>query len=236
MTEHIYTVDAAKAALNKWIEINHFPPGLKLPSERELCDVLNVKRMTLRQALLNLESESIIFRKDRRGWFMTPARFIYNPKSSSSFRVAAEAQGRLPTWGYLAKAQLVEYDARISEILFDSKHEPVYQITGWGALDEHKVFYHETYIHPGYAPEFIDYIGSDSLQSLWQSRFLQIIKTQHLTFRPIRMAGEICKQLGCAQGSPAILVEKHRANADGVVVHIDIEYWRFESVDFVINL
>jgi hypothetical protein len=31
-------------------------------------------------------------------------------------------------------------------------------------------------------------------------------------------------------------VEKHRANADGIVVHIDIEYWRFESVDFVIHL
>ncbi|MFP1496988.1 GntR family transcriptional regulator [Escherichia coli] len=38
------------------------------PSERELGELLGIKRMTLRQALLNLEAESKIFRKDRKGW------------------------------------------------------------------------------------------------------------------------------------------------------------------------
>lgn len=232
----IYTVDVAKIALNKWIEDHRLVPGSKLPSERALCEELNVKRMTLRQALLSLESDSIIFRKDRRGWFMTPARFAYNPKSSSSFRIAAEEQGRIPSWGYLSKESLAEYDDGFADILFGGEKHPVYKITGWGALDEHRVFYHETYIHPDYAPNFIDHIGNDSLQTLWQTRFAQTVSTKHLTFSPVRIGADICRHLGCAPGSPAILVEKHRANADGVVVHIDIEYWRFESVDFVIHL
>ncbi|WP_033137110.1 GntR family transcriptional regulator [Aeromonas finlandensis] len=236
MSDPIHTVEAAKVALDKWIAENRLPPGCKLPSERELCDVLKVKRMTLRQALLSLESDSCIFRKDRRGWFMTPARFIYNPNSSSSFRISAEEQGRVPSWGYLAKTQIYEYDERLADIFFNGESEAVYQITGWGALDDHKVFYHETYINPEYAPDFIEYIGNESLQSLWLTRFAQNVKTKHLTFRPIRMNGDVCKHLGCAPGSPAILVEKHRANANDVVVHIDIEYWRFETVDFVINL
>ncbi|MFM5840383.1 GntR family transcriptional regulator [Aeromonas rivipollensis] len=232
----IYTVDVAKIALNKWIENHRLVPGSKLPSERALCEELNVKRMTLRQALLSLESDSIIFRKDRRGWFMTPARFIYNPKSSSSFLVSAEEQGRVPNWGYLIKESLSDYDKRFASIFFGGKINPIYRITGWGALDDHKVFYHETYIHPDYAPNFIDHIGNDSLQTLWQTRFAQTVSTKHLTFSPVRIGADICRHLGCAPGSPAILVEKHRANADGVVVHIDIEYWRFESVDFVIHL
>ncbi|MNO97955.1 putative transcriptional regulator of 2-aminoethylphosphonate degradation [compost metagenome] len=236
MSDTIYTVDVAKIALNKWIVDHRLEPGSKLPSERALCDALNVKRMTLRQALLSLESDSIIFRKDRRGWFMTPARFIYNPKSSSSFLVSAEEQGRLPSWGYLSKESLYDYDERFARIFFGGKNNPIYKITGWGALDDHKVFYHETYINPDYAPNFIDHIGNDSLQTLWQTRFAQTVSTKHLTFSPVRVGTDICRHLGCAPGSPAILVEKHRANADGIVVHIDIEYWRFESVDFVIHL
>lgn len=236
MSETIYTVGVANEALSQWIEKSNFSPGEKLPSERDLCHQLNVKRMTLRQALLNLESESRIFRKDRRGWFITPARFIYSPNSSSSFSISAEAQNREPTWGYLTKEQIQDYEEGIMNVFFQGEKKPVYMITGWGALEGHKVFYHETYINPEYAPDYISHMENESLQSLWKHRFSQDIKTKELTFRPVRISGAACKQLGCAAGSPAILVRKHRSNENGVVVHIDIEYWRFESVDFMINL
>jgi transcriptional regulator, GntR family len=56
--------------------------------------------MTLRQALLNLEAESKIFRKDRKGWFVTQPRFNYSPELSASFQRAAIEQGREPSWGF----------------------------------------------------------------------------------------------------------------------------------------
>ncbi|MFY3818721.1 GntR family transcriptional regulator, partial [Escherichia coli] len=31
-------------------------------------------------------------------------------------------------------------------------------------------------------------------------------------------------------------IEKHRADQQGNIVQIDIEYWRFEAVDLIINL
>ena len=37
--------------------------GGKLPSERELGELLGIKRMTLRQALFGLEAESRIFQR-----------------------------------------------------------------------------------------------------------------------------------------------------------------------------
>lgn len=50
------------------------------------------------------------------------------------------------------------------------------------------------------------------------------------------MSNDICKFIGGSYGTPAILIEKHRADSDGNIVQIDIEYWRFESVDLFINL
>ena len=42
----------------------------RLPSERELSDSFNASRLTVKQALLHLESQGIIYRKERRGWFL----------------------------------------------------------------------------------------------------------------------------------------------------------------------
>ncbi len=66
MAENQSTVENAKetgSVVERW----HHHAGGKLPSERELGELLGIKRMTLRQALLNLEAESKIFRKDRKG-------------------------------------------------------------------------------------------------------------------------------------------------------------------------
>ena len=101
--ENNSTVELAKHRLNEWLKQGIVSPGSKLPSERELEELLGIKRMTLRQALLYLEGESKIFRKDRRGWFVALPRFNYSPNSSTSFKQAAMDQGRLPSWGYLAK-------------------------------------------------------------------------------------------------------------------------------------
>lgn len=42
----------------------------RLPSERELSDIFNTSRLTVKQALLYLESQGLIYRKERRGWFL----------------------------------------------------------------------------------------------------------------------------------------------------------------------
>ncbi len=111
----------------------------------------------------------------------------------------------------------------------------LYRITGWGALEGHKVFYHETYINPEVARVL--------LNNLKTTHFLQSGKSatkrdgsKKLIFKPVRMPGDISKYLGGSAGMPAILIEKHRADQQGNIVQIDIEYWRFEAVDLIINL
>ncbi len=105
MTENQSTVENAKEKLDRWLKDGITTPGGKLPSERELGELLGIKRMTLRQALLNLEAESKIFRKDRKGWFVTQPRFNYSPELSASFQRAAIEQGREPSWGFTEKSR-----------------------------------------------------------------------------------------------------------------------------------
>ncbi|CAI1946302.1 GntR family transcriptional regulator [Serratia proteamaculans] len=234
--ENNSTVELAKQRLNDWLSQGAIAPGDKLPSERELGELLNIKRMTLRQALLFLESESRIFRKDRRGWFAALPRFNYNPNSSTSFKQAAIEQGRFPSWGYMTKERVLTAPAAIGDLLQVSEGAEIYQICGWGALDNHIVFYHETFINPLVAPDFIERLGENSFAEVWENAYGIPTRTHHLAFKPTRLSGDACKVMGGNASTPSILVEKHRADAQRRIVQVDIEYWRFESVDFFINL
>lgn len=236
MTANESTVENAKEKLDRWLREGITTPGGKLPSERELGELLGIKRMTLRQALLFLESESKIFRKDRKGWFVTQPRFNYSPKSSASFERSALEQGREPSWGFLEKNRVTEYPESLAPLTSGVRTDELYRITGWGALEGHKVFYHETFINPQVAPGFIEKLEKQSFFSVWEKEYHKNTVIKKLAFRPLRIPGEISKFIGGTAGMPAILIEKHRADSEGNIVQIDIEYWRFEAVDLFINL
>lgn len=67
--------------------------GDKLPSERELCAIFNTTRITIRESLAQLESSGLIWRADRRGWFVTPERLWLDPTQNTNFHKLCREQG-----------------------------------------------------------------------------------------------------------------------------------------------
>lgn len=228
--------DLAREKLDAMLTAGVITPGDKLPAERPLTEQLGVNRMSLRQALLSLESDGKIFRKNRSGWFAALPKFNYNPKSPASFNQAARAQGRLPSWEYTDKQMLTGVPADITGTLGLADGDPVCCISGWGALDGHKVFWHQTYINPSVAPDFAEKLDNHSFAAIWENEYNIITTTARLAFKPARMPETASKAIGCTANSPGIRVEKYRCDAEHNIVQIDIEYWRFESVYFFVEL
>jgi GntR family transcriptional regulator len=63
----------AQHYLRHLIEAGTYEPGAQLPSQNELAAELGISRPTLREALLSLEQEGIIFLKHGVGTFVTPS-------------------------------------------------------------------------------------------------------------------------------------------------------------------
>ncbi|MDF5997399.1 GntR family transcriptional regulator [Pseudomonas aeruginosa] len=61
------------------LQVN-FPPGGELAGSAS-C----VPRITLREALQQLETEGLVYRENRRGWFVAPPRIRYNPTRTTGF-------------------------------------------------------------------------------------------------------------------------------------------------------
>ena len=74
-----------KNSIREQIQSGIYKEGQKIPSERELSELFATTRITLKDALISLETEGLIYREDRRGWFVSPERIRYNPLSRSHF-------------------------------------------------------------------------------------------------------------------------------------------------------
>ena len=70
---------------------------VKLPSERELAERFLCTRITLREALQQLETEGLVYRENRRGWFVAPPRIRYNPTRTTGFMEYVSAWSRPST-------------------------------------------------------------------------------------------------------------------------------------------
>ena len=78
--------------------LNHgvYPPGTRLPGERQLAESLHVSRSTIRTALEDLERQGRIARSAQRGWFV--------PSTLQSFSEMARLRGHTPTAQVLDKS------------------------------------------------------------------------------------------------------------------------------------
>ena len=90
-------VTAIGQVLQEQLDHGLLAPGSKLPAERKLSELFGTTRITVREALLQLEAQGQIYREERRGWFVSPPRLAYNLMQRSHFHAMVSAQGRVPS-------------------------------------------------------------------------------------------------------------------------------------------
>lgn len=215
--------------LQKAVESSQWKPGEKLPTERDLAESLGVKRMSLRQALFALENNGTIFRIDRRGWFVSQPRFIYDPQQHISFQQAASAQGKA-SWCDTNKEHIAATSADAEKFGIDPGAQ-LLRVQGWGAFNGHRIFFHDVQINCEIAPDYGDKLADRSFTVVWASEYGIQPELSDLMIRPIRLEGESQQVLGCTSGAPGLFICRTKTDEKGRIIQIDREYWRFEALE-----
>lgn len=78
------------------IDGGHWPPGMQVPSERELCEQFQVSRITVRQALLALANQGRLTRQQGVGTFVATPRIKQRLNRLTGFTEELEARGQRP--------------------------------------------------------------------------------------------------------------------------------------------
>lgn len=217
------------------IENSELLPGKKLPPERELRDRFQTTRVTARQALMQLEAEGLIYRENRRGWFVSPPRIIYDPTANVSFTESVIAQGRTPGSTVLTKEQ-------ISASSWEMRHmgveigDPIFLIRRLRSIDGRAVLLEHLHINAKRCPGLLDLPLDGSLTELMAEHYGIVEHRPSINMRPTALAGSQAEALGVATGTPSLYLSRAILDQFGQVVELDQEFWRHDAIDIRVSM
>lgn len=81
--------------INK-IKSSEWPVESRIPTERQLCDIYKVSRITVRQALAEIEREGLLYRKQGKGTFVTAPKLEQRLSNFYSFSEEINKMGYVP--------------------------------------------------------------------------------------------------------------------------------------------
>jgi DNA-binding GntR family transcriptional regulator len=223
------TVTAICRSLQEQIEHGLLPKGGKLPAERKLSELFATTRITLREALGQLEAQGLIYREERRGWFVSPPRLAYNPLVRSHFHAMVSEQGRLPATEVLS-ARLLPASVEVCALLELPAFSSVYQIRRARRIDDRLVLYVEHYLNPAYFPGILEFDLTLSLTDLYASEYGIHYGRVRFDILPTALQSEAAGNLKLAIGSPALRITRINRDQHDRIIDCDLEFWRHDAI------
>lgn len=117
----------AEMALRDLIDQGEWAPGLQIPNEDRLCEMLGISRITLRHALRNLEEAGMLRREHGRGTFVRSATMVAGVRGLTSFTDEMQTLAVSPGTRLLL-AQVIPATREIAEALEIAEGDSVVQL------------------------------------------------------------------------------------------------------------
>lgn len=217
------------------IESGDLAPNACLPSERQLQTGTGAARGTVRAALIQLEAEGLIYRKDRSGWYVAPPPVVYDPTRLEGFMSYVSAQGRTPLTETLS-AREISAPAAVAEILSIAPDAPLYEIRRRRYIDERAVLLELIYVLPEVAPGLIEHNLDQSLTSLLRDHYNISLERSWVEMQPCALTGDEASALRIKTGLPGLRLRRICYDALGRVVEYDVEHWRHDALKVCVDI
>ncbi|CAI2503270.1 HTH-type transcriptional repressor yvoA [Serratia ficaria] len=223
------TVAAICRTLTARIAGGEFSADGKLPSERALSEQFSTTRITLQEALGQLEAQGVIYRQMRRGWFISPPRLIYNPLQRSHFHAMAQQQGRDAHTEVIDSGR-VTANAALARRLELPEGAKIYRIRQLRYIDGRAVLYCEHYLNPAYFAGILSEDLTQSLTGLYAERYDIRYGRVRFDMLPTLLPQQAAAMLKVTYGSPALFITRVNRDQHDRVIDCDLEYWRYDAL------
>lgn len=229
MQKKTETPQKMKDVLREQIFGRALTPLQKLPSERELSELFSITRISVKDALSSLETEGLIYRENRRGWFVSPSRIRYNPLSRCHFNQMISEQNRV------AETQVI----KINTIMAPSDHAKILQlkelteihvIERLRYIDGRVVLFVENCLISDFFPGIIEENLTQSLTRLYQDKYNFTTSRSRFDVIPAAAPAHVAKALNISVGQQILKICRVNYNQHGDIIDCEFEYWRPDAV------
>lgn len=197
--------------------------GDLLPSEKELAELYDVSRNTLRKALKTLEEEGMIERRHGSGTYLRNKHFQASVTHLDSFTEIAKNEGKTPT-SQILKFELQTASDEIANSLRVTLGEPVYYAKRLRLIDNIAMQVEETWLSASRFPDL-------TIAHMKKSKFSYIenecgvkIMGCYESIQPILPSPEVAKLLHISALDPIIRMQTQAVDEQSTPIDYSILY------------
>ena len=217
------------------IEAGLLKPQSKLPPERILSETFQITRMTVRQALFQLEGEGLIYCLNRSGWFVSPTRLRYDPTADISFSENIRAQGGVASTRILSSEETVA-SAWACQHLSLPAGARLYLVCRLRLIDDRAVLVERLHVNASLCPGLLDLPLDQSLTDLLAQHYKIVVRRARVTMHPTALMGSQAEALGVAAGTPGLYLTRTSFDQLNNVIEFDQEFWRHEALEICVDV
>ncbi|GFN22751.1 GntR family transcriptional regulator [Thermanaeromonas sp. C210] len=230
-----------KEVLAEQIKNGILKPEQRLPSEKELCAMYNVSRITVRQALAELAREGLIYRSHGKGTFVARPRIHQELVRVTPFEETLRSKGLEPSTEYLGSS-LIAADYHLATVLAIPIATQVTRLELLGLGNNEPMVYYVSYFAGELGEKLSDLARELSRQRVAFST-LDLYKKAGLpspsmltqSFEAVAAGREQARILGVKQGEPLLLVTSLVYTAAGRPVEYKRAAYRGDKYSFYIT-
>lgn len=227
----------AKKKIIQYIKESKLMPGDKLPTEVELTELLDIGRLTLREAMNALKNEGLIHSVQGKGTFVACDYDHIADSLNVNYSVTEmiETSGSKAGVSYFEK-EIVKADSDMSKYLNITQGTDVVMCARIRTADGVPVVYSKDYLSPILVPKFLGVVDENvSLYSFIENECginLGFCVTEII---PICADKEMAKLLNIEEGSPLLKLRATVNDVFGAPLIYAIEYFRPDKFKFVVT-
>ncbi|HEY7688987.1 MAG TPA: GntR family transcriptional regulator [Dongiaceae bacterium] len=216
------------------IDRGQYAANQQLPSERDLSESVAISRMTARQVYVTLQQDGLIYRSNRRGWFVSPPRLNYALTRSVSFLTNVQAEGGTPLVKVL-HTETAKPDPWVGDKLGLGRTGRIHAVRRLLSIGEQPAMIDIIYTSAARFPDFFENRMDQSLTRLWQERYGIDITRAEVTIRAAALSAGDAEALQVKPEAAGIQVRQVMVGHDGKPVAVNFQNWRIDVAEFTIE-
>lgn len=220
--------------MNK-IERGEYEVDQKLPSERKLCEIYGVSRITVRQTLKELENEGYIYRVHGKGTFISPKTFHQQLVKLYSFTEEMKKIGKVPSVRVLSFVK-IQADERLSRHMGIEKDEEVFQVVRLRLADNEPLMYETSHLPAQIFPRLTQKDLQDyPMYEVFQRDYDISVTSAIEKFSATVIRTKEAEYLETSTNHPAMLVKRYAFYRERIIEYT-VSVTRGEKFDYIVEL
>ncbi|OCN05436.1 hypothetical protein A4S06_08790 [Erysipelotrichaceae bacterium MTC7] len=200
------------------ISSGEWKKGKPIPSERELCKMYDMSRITVRNAIDLLANQGKLEKIQGKGTFVVGTSILQNLGNVYSFSKEMEKQGKISDT-ILVDKKIIQANKKVARELGINEHDEVIYIERLRCDEQTPIIIEKTFFPMEY--KFVIEIDLDNqplYQTLDETYNIQINRAIE-TFQACELNEYECKMLLCKQPQYGLLVQRTSFSNDKIVCY-----------------